>query len=153
MRKGVVFFCLVVAQTAPLSGQTGRVADHPVDAKVRAELETAREAVWRAWFAGDSAALTRLIPPALAAGSASGWEDRPASIANAQRSAAAGVRLLEIRFDSSTTTLKGHTAVMQARFTYVLEAPGGQRRTVSGRATEVFVRQNDRWVNPFWYLE
>jgi hypothetical protein len=42
---------------------------------------------------------------------------------------------------------------MQARYVYVLQLPNGARDTTRGVATEVFVRENRRWVNPFWYLE
>jgi uncharacterized protein YdeI (YjbR/CyaY-like superfamily) len=41
----------------------------------------------------------------------------------------------------------------QARFTYILELSDGKRTTTRGMATEIFVRENGRWVNPFWYLQ
>ena len=37
----------------------------PVDNAERAAILAVREAVWRAWFAGDAAAPTRLVPPEL----------------------------------------------------------------------------------------
>ena len=37
----------------------------PLDEAERTEVLKAREAVWRAWFAGDTAALTALVPPEL----------------------------------------------------------------------------------------
>jgi len=129
------------------------LVNQPVGAKTRKELETAREAVWRAWFAGDSAALERLIPKALAAGAAGEWEDRNATFEGSRKSAASGRRLVSIRFDSTTIDLRDGVALMRARFTYVLEASWGTRTTVSGIAAEIFVREGGRWVNPFWYLK
>ena len=154
MRKSSLTVFLVVGNVAAMRAQgSNGLAAQPVDAKTRVELEQAREGVWRAWFAGDVAALERLIPAGLAAGSPGGWEDRRTTLDGARRSAASGRRLVEIRFDSTMIRLRGNTAVMQAKYFYVLELPNGARDTTRGVATEVFVRQNQRWVNPFWYLE
>jgi hypothetical protein len=123
-----------------------------VGVETRAALENARETVWRAWFSGDSASLERVIPGALAAGSPMGWEDRAATFASARRSAASS-RLIGLRFDSTQITLRDSVATMQARFTYILELSDGKRTTTRGMASEIFVRENGRWVNPFWYLQ
>jgi len=36
---------------------------------------------------------------------------------------------------------------------HVLQDRGGTESTARGFATEILVRENGRWVNPFWYLE
>ena len=141
----------VPAQTTPRT--TAGLSRQAIDTRTRAELESAREAVWRAWFAGDSASLERLIPAALAAGSPWMWEDRTATFQDARHSGASGRRLVDIHFDSTTITLYDDLALMHARFTYVLETPDGKRTTSTGIASEVFVREDGRWVNPFWYLK
>jgi hypothetical protein len=41
---------------------------------------------------------------------------------------------------------------MQSRYHLVLDQRGN-RTMRSGIATELFVRERGRWVNPFWYLE
>src|SRR5437868_5404634 len=98
---------LVLGSATVIQAQPARgLANQPVDARTRAELETAREAVWRAWFAGDSAALERLIPAALAAGSPLEWEDRAATLEGARRAGISGRRLVAIRFDSTTIDLR-----------------------------------------------
>ena len=129
------------------------VSGQVVDPRTRAELESARAAVWRAWFAGDSASLEKLIPAALAVGSPWIWEDRTATFQGARLSGASGRRLVDIRFDSTTITLYDDLALMHARFTYVLETPDGKRTTSTGIASEIFVREDGRWMNPFWYLK
>ena len=154
MRKISLMLFVCAANGATLRAQVGGgLAAQRVDAQTRAELEQARDDIWRAWFAGDVSALERLIPASLAAGSPSGWDDRRAAIDGARQSAASGRRLVAIRFDSTTIRLQGKVAIMQARYVYVLQRPNGARDTTRGVATEVFVRENRRWVNPFWYLE
>jgi hypothetical protein len=133
------------AQPTPLSTDS-------LDGITRTQLEQARDAVWRAWFAADSSALSQLLPAAVAAGSRSGWEDRGATLAAARRFVRGGGRLIAIGFDSTSIRLRGDVAVIQSRYTLVLQHVGG-RSTQSGIATEVFVRERGRWTNPFWYLE
>ena len=123
-----------------------------VDAKTRAELEQARDAVWRSWFSGDLAALERLIPAALAAGSPQSWEDRAKTLSQSKQWAASGNRLVELRFDSTTITLRGSVAFLDARYITITADKAGKRDTTRGRAAEVFLHDKGRWVNPFWYL-
>jgi hypothetical protein len=133
------------AQSTPLSADS-------LDAMTRPQLEQARDAVWRAWFAADSSALSQLLPAAVAAGSRGGWENRDATLAAARRFVHGGGCLIAIRFDSTNIRLRGDVAVIQSRYTLVLQQVGS-RSTQSGIATEVFVRERGRWTNPFWYLE
>jgi hypothetical protein len=140
---------LLVSMTSP-----GRAQRSTLSAVDSAALDSAREAVWRAWFAGDTVALSKLVPGALAAGSSwAPWDDRAATLQAARASAMSGTRLVDIRFDSSTVTLDGNVAVMRSRFTYTTETATHQKRIVTGRATEIFVREQGKWLNPFWYLE
>lgn len=152
-RTALVLAVLALNSVAALGQTNGGLVTQPVDASTRAELERARETIWRAFYAGDSAQLERLIPPALAAGSTWGWGERAATIASARHAAASGQRLAELHFDSTSITLRGSVAIMQARFTCVTERRGGKRTTNQGTATEIFVRQDGRWVNPFWYIQ
>jgi hypothetical protein len=129
------------------------LASEAVDASTRAALEGARDSVWRAWFAGDAAALARLIPGALAAGSPNEWEDRSTTIASSRDFAKRGGKLEQLSFDSTTIFLRGNVAVVHSRYTYVLRDQSGKRTTNRGIATEVFVKEKARWTNPFWYLQ
>jgi len=124
----------------------------PVDSVTRAQVHAARDAIWRAWFAADTESLARLLPSAVAAGSRNGWESRDSTIAAARQFAAQQGRLVDIRFDSTSIRLRGSVAVVQSRYHLVLDQRG-KRVTRTGVATEIFVRENGRWVNPFWYLE
>ncbi|HEU5479858.1 MAG TPA: nuclear transport factor 2 family protein [Candidatus Tumulicola sp.] len=125
-----------------------------MDSATRAQLWAARDSVWRAWFAGDSASLSHLLPAAVAAGSGGGegWETRNATMAAARQFADGGGKLTALRFDSTSIRLRGNVAVMQSRYILTLEQRG-ERATRTGIATEVFVRTPGGWQNPFWYLE
>ena len=149
-----IMLLAVVVTTPLLSARAQATSIHPdpVDAPTRQALFAARDSVWRAWFAGDTAALGRLIPAALAAGSQNGWETRDASIASGRSFAASGGKLVELRFDSTSVALRGAVAVLVAKYHLVL-LTGSDRSTRDGTATEVFVRRGDAWVNPFWYLQ
>jgi hypothetical protein len=152
MRKLLVaaFVACIAARVA--RAQSGALRVDLVDGTTRAGIVRARDAVWRAWFAGDTARLRELIPTALAAGSRTDWETREASVASSLAFAAGGARLVELHFDSTSIRLRGSVAIVQSRYELVLET-SGQRTARAGTATEIFVRRDGRWVNPFWYLE
>jgi len=122
-----------------------------IDDATRAAVLAARDAIWRAWFANDTAALRRLLPRSTTAGDGNGWESRDEIVAGSLRSAAAGRRLVGIRFDDTRIHANGNVVVVFANYTMELEEKG-QRNTVSGSASEVFVQTNGVWQNPFWYL-
>ncbi len=124
-----------------------------VDAETRAALEKARDVVWRAWFAGDTATLARVIPGALAASEGNGWSDRAKTIAGSREFATNGGKLVDITFDSTTFDLHGNVAIVTARYaTTTIEPGSGKQVTTRGHAVEVFVLENGQWVNPFWHL-
>ena len=138
----------LLAQAPP--SRSMRVA---LDSTATADLLKARDRIWRAWFANDSAELARLLPSAVvAAEGANGWEDRATIIAGSKGFAASGGKLMRIQFFDTDIVSYGTIAIVHSRFELELDV-GGQRNTRGGRATEVFVRQNGAWVNPFWHLE
>ena len=124
-----------------------------VDAKTRSEIERARDVVWRAWFAGDSATLDRVLAGALAAGdNRYGWSDRKSAIADSRQFARDGGKLLDLKFDSTAIALHGTVAVMTARYSYTIADREGKRSTTRGQAVEIFVLENGAWTHPFWHL-
>ena len=121
------------------------------DDATRTALLAARDAIWRAWFAHDTVALARLLPRSTTAGDARGWESREEIVAGSLQSAASGRKLASIRFDDTRIHMNGNVAVVFSNYTMELEE-GGRRNTVRGSASEVFVRTDGAWQNPFWYL-
>lgn len=71
--------CAVLALMFSISTQAVRaqaLASQPVNAADQKELFAAREAIWRAWFADDTAQLAKLLPSSVAAGSPGHWQSK-----------------------------------------------------------------------------
>ena len=137
-----LLFALSPAQ-APAQGS------QPIDAATRAELVTAREAVWRAFFQGDSAALVRLLPERMTAMG----EDRSQIIKSAIASARSGVRYQRMEFTNDQFFVNGNVAVVWSDYVvHLLDAKGKPMRR-PGHAIELFVRDRGRWINPHWHLD
>jgi hypothetical protein len=119
----------------------------------RAELMKAREAVWRAWFGGDEAALHRLLPPetmALSAGP-DGWTTRDAIVKSSVDFARGGGTLARLEFPRTDVQQYGATAILYTSYLFETETRG-KKSSERGKAVEIFVRQQDGWVNSGWQL-
>lgn len=137
----------VAAQAAP------RVAGTLPAAELRA-LETIRKGVWVNWFTGDTAALRRVLPPELVAISPDGapWQTLEQTLEGSAKFKAAGNRLISVAFEGTTIHRLDDVVVMFSQ--YVVESErDGEKSTQRGRATEVFVRKNGRWVHTSWHLD
>jgi ketosteroid isomerase-like protein len=116
-------------------------------------LFDAREAVWRAFFANDRAKLDELLPAELITidgGSSFGHHDE--ILAAAKGFADGGGKLVSIEFPETETQVYGNTAILYTTYHYALEN-NGTRSEHSGRATEMFVFRNGKWVNTGWHLD
>jgi ketosteroid isomerase-like protein len=117
-------------------------------------LLEARDAVWRAYFAGDRAALEKLLPEELLTldpGSGE-WGNRQSALEGSARFAAGGGKLMRLEFPKTEIQVYGNAAIVYSNYVYEIEQ-GGKSFTNSGRATEVFVYRNGGWVNPSWHLD
>jgi hypothetical protein len=124
---------------------------------IERQVLAARDTIWHAWYGNDTAALNRILPRASTAASSRGpgqvsWEDRASILAGARQSAGGGRRLERIDFAGTKIALDGGVAVVTSTYTAVTRTTA-RTDTTRGRATEVFVRDGERWVNPFWHLE
>lgn len=119
----------------------------------RAELMKAREAVWRAWFGGDTAQLTTLLPPELITIEPAGaFGNLKTNLDGARGFAAGGGKLTRLVFPKTEFQAYGATVILYTTYEMDLVS-GGKASTQKGAATEVFVRQPDgRWVNSGWQL-
>ena len=130
----------------PLGAQTPTTAQ---------QLIAARDTVWHAWFANDTVLLRRFIPGTATAAEGGGalrWSDRRQILDGARRSAASGAKLAQLDFAGTQIDASGNSAMVRSRFRYIVQQ-GTKADTSSGIASEVFVREKGRWVNPFWQLE
>ena len=119
-----------------------------------AELLKVREAVWRAWFAGDVTQLRQLVPAdtiVISAGDKE-WKSQADVLNEATQFHASGAKLTRLEFPKTMIQHFGDVAIIWSE--YVLETESGGKSSVSsGRATEVFVRRNGAWVNPGWHTD
>lgn len=126
----------------------------PLPDQMKKRLLDAREAVWRAYFAGDRATLEKLIPEetiAIEAGEDK-WSNRQVILDGSAQFAKSGGKLIQLEFPKTEIQVYGFTAVVYSNYAYELEA-GGQRVNQTGRVTEVFVLRNGQWVNPGWHMD
>ncbi len=121
---------------------------------MRKELLAAREAVWRAWYGNDRAKLEAVIPEETVAinPAEEKWHDRAEILASAREFAERGGKLLRLEYLRTEIQLYGDVAILYT--TYLVEVESkGERETVNGRGTEIFIRRNGIWVNSGWHLD
>ncbi|HVQ39607.1 MAG TPA: nuclear transport factor 2 family protein [Pyrinomonadaceae bacterium] len=129
-------------------------APRSLEDQMKKRLLEAREAVWRAYFAGDRASLEKLIPQetvAIEAGEKK-WSTRQMILDGSTQFAKSGGKLLKLEFPKTEIQVYGFTAVVYSDYAYELEA-GGQRINQAGRVTEIFVLRKGQWVNPGWHMD
>lgn len=122
--------------------------------QMKKKLLDAREAVWRAYFAGDRATLEKLIPEETIAIDAEdpNWSGRSKILEGSAEFAKNGGKLIKIEFPKTEIQMYGMTAMIYSTYSYEIEV-GGQRSTNTGRVTELFVLRNGEWVNPGWHMD
>ena len=140
MRMVLLLAIAVMAVVPPCAGQALSPAE-------RQSLFAAREAVWRAYFEGDSARLVQLLPERMVAMG----KHRDDIIRDAQAFRSGGGKFLGITFSDDEVLIKGTMAVVWSRYR-VQTTTNGEPHVMAGIATEIFVLENGRWINPYWHL-
>jgi hypothetical protein len=143
-RMSVSLLVLLATLSVPLHGA------EPIDPDVLA----LRESAWRAWFAGDEAALRSMLPEEFLG---IGWDgqeisDRSQAIASSRDFKKAGGRLVSLSFPETRAQRFGDTVVFYGSYE-VTFAIGTKEQTVRGKLTEAFVKSDGRWVHPGWHLD
>ena len=125
----------------------------PLTHAERAPLLAAREAVWRAWYAGDTAALQTLVPAELITlgSGADAFGTRTSVLEGSKQFAATGAKLTRLAFPRTELQAYGSTVILYTSYELDLER-GGRTRTERGVATEVFVMREGRWLNTGWQI-
>jgi Domain of unknown function (DUF4440)/SnoaL-like domain len=122
-----------------------------VNDSTRKALLEAREAVWRAKFLEDPS----LIPPE-AIGIVEWtdqWKHRDDVIAGAKTAVTNGLKITRLEFPKTEIQLFGDTAVLYSTYIYEAEFSGRSAGLETGRATEVFVLRNGKWLNAGWHID
>ena len=103
------------------------------------DLLEAREAVWRAYFSNDRAALEKLIPEETIAINAGDnrWENRKAIFEGSAQFAKGGGKLVRLEFPKTEIQVYGSTAMVYSTYSYELE---------NWRPATPAIRQSDRVI-------
>ncbi len=118
------------------------------------ELLHIRESVWRAWFAGDSTLLSRLVPAdtvVISAGDKE-WKRQADVLKESRAFHASGAKLIRLNFPKTVVQHFGNVAIVWSDYVLEIESHG-KRSVSSGRATDVFVLRDGTWVNPGWHTD
>ena len=141
---------LVLVGSALLTPLPASAADA---AKIEPEVLKVREAAWRAWFAGDTAALEKMLPPEFIGISMEGpLTPLPRTLEESRAFREGGGRLVSLEFPETQAQRYGDVVVLYGRYAVKLMS-GASEQSVSGRLTEVFVRRDGRWIHPGWHLD
>ncbi|HTM27267.1 MAG TPA: nuclear transport factor 2 family protein [Vicinamibacterales bacterium] len=123
-----------------------------LDDDEKKSLLAAREAVWRAWFAGDTTTLGKLLPPELISIDPGGEIGTLQTNVDRSRGfAAGGGKLTRVAFPRTEFQVYGATAILYSTFEMDIVREGNTT-TQRGAATEIFVRRPGGWVNTGWQL-
>jgi hypothetical protein len=148
MKNRLAVLALVAA--ASVVPRVGSAADA---ATIDPEVLTVREAAWRAWFAGDTAALEKMLPPEFIGISMEGpLTPLPRTLAESRGFREGGGRLVSLEFPETQAQRYGDVVVLYGRYAVKLTS-GASEQSISGRLTEVFVRRDGRWIHPGWHLD
>jgi ketosteroid isomerase-like protein len=126
----------------------------PLGDQMKKRLLDAREALWRAFFAGDRTSLEKSLPAETLAIEADDntWSNRQKVLNDSSEFVKNGGKLIKLEFPKTEIQMYGLTAVLYSNYAYELEI-GGQRVNRAGRVTEVFVLRNGQWMNPGWHMD
>jgi ketosteroid isomerase-like protein len=118
------------------------------------ELLQVRDAVWRAWFSDDEKTLHTLVPPdtIVISGGEKKWKHQAEVFQSAAEFRSNGNRLIRLEFPHTEIQHFGDVAVVWSDYLVETEAQG-KHSVSTGRASEIFVRQNGQWVNPGWHTD
>jgi len=142
------------AITSDLEGPATPASPSAAGTDLDPEVLRLREAAWRAWFAGDEAALREMLPPEfIGIDMGDGpFSDLARTLAEARTFHAEGGRLVDLEFPETRAQQFGDVVVLYGRFSLELES-GAKKSRLAGRLTEVFVRRAGRWWHPGWHLD
>jgi Domain of unknown function (DUF4440) len=117
-------------------------------------LLSTRESVWRAWFAGDTKTLEKLVPPEtiVMSGGEKQWKRQSDILRSSAQFHSKRGRLIRLEFPRTEIQHFGNVAILWS--SYLLETEvDGKRSLASSRVTEIFVYRDGHWTNPGWHTD
>jgi ketosteroid isomerase-like protein len=130
-----------------LASLTILTADSMAQARY-SELLRARDTAWKAWFANDRATLEKILPKEVIAinNRQNEWERRTEILESAKQFAANGGKLIRLCFPHTQAQLSGDVAILYSLWETETEVHS-KRVASSGRATEILLHRDGRWLN------
>jgi len=152
--RGVSIAAVVCSIAVLAASPTGFSSQRTGAAPIDRDLLAARESAWRAYFSGDVKRLGDLLPQEfIGIGMDDGpFADRATTLDGSRKFKEQGGRLVSLEFPETQSQRYGDTVVLYGRYQAVIES-GGEKRTMRGRLTEVFVWREGKWVHPGWHLD
>ena len=140
----IIAACFTTLGTAALSAQNQNDE----------ELLRVRETVLRAWFAGDTRTLEKLVPAGtiVMSGGEEGWKTQSDVLRSSAEFHSKGGKLVRLEFPRTEMQHFGNVAVVWSNYVVETEVDG-KRSLGSSRVTEIFVWQHGRWTNPGWHTD
>ena len=80
------------------------------------------------------------------------YQSLEVTVAGSMRFKASGGSLVSVTFDANMAHRFGNVVVMFSHY-HVVMAHAGKESSQRGRATEVFVKHDGRWVHTSWHLD
>ncbi|HEY7401968.1 MAG TPA: nuclear transport factor 2 family protein [Candidatus Angelobacter sp.] len=122
--------------------------------QAKQQLLLAREAVWRDFFANNRARLEQTIPAETIAinPGQKDWDGREQVLSGAKGFADSGGKLKRLEFPRTDIQVYGNVALLYSKYLYETEN-GGKSEEHTGRATEMFVNRDGKWVNVGWHMD
>ncbi len=151
-RRSIILFFAATFCLSALAGITA--TDSRLSEAQLRQLLQARESVWRSCFSNDQKSLKTLLPQGtlgINAGEEE-WQDRDAVLAGAREFVRGGGKLVRLEFPRTEHQAFGDVVILYSHYLFETEN-GGERSVSSGRATEIFVRENGKWINPGWHMD
>jgi ketosteroid isomerase-like protein len=148
MRRIVATIAAICLLASPLMRLTAQTQNE------QSEILKAREAVWRAWFANDVPVLKELVPPETIVFSSDEpkWKNQADIFRTAAEFQSQGGKLVRLEFPRTEIQHFGDVAVVWSNFLVETEE-NGKRSIDTGRASEIFVYRDGRWINPGWHTD
>jgi hypothetical protein len=116
-----------------------------------------REQAWRDFFAGNKAGLEKALPTNFIG---IGWgheedrfSDRKDAVVNAESFAKSGGKLTRLEFPETKIQAWGDVVIFYTTFDLDLEGGDGKKTTIKGHGTEIFVKEDGKWIHPGWHLD
>jgi hypothetical protein len=143
--------------TAPSRSWASGMADPAASAPLDPEVLALRLAAWRAFFAGDEAALRKMLPPDFVGINMTDgpFVTRDQALEESRSFRASGGRLVTLEFPETRAQHYGDVMIFYGRYVAVIESGGPEpkTRTMRGRLTELFLRKDGRWTHTGWHLD